>query len=120
MIKHVKSVSVYVADQERSLTFYLNTLGFEKRRDLDYDPTSRWLEVAPPGAETVVNLLNASSFGQEAGQETVLFTPDDIQATYKALQAKGVRFAAAPKREPWGTHTQFWDPDGNKLLLVET
>jgi len=120
MIKHVKSVSVYVTDQEQALEFYLNRLGFEKRRDVPYDKASRWLDVAPPEAETVINLLKASSFGKTPGEETVLLTPDDIQTTYEALQVKGVNFAWAPKREPWGTHAQFRDPDGNTLLLVET
>jgi hypothetical protein len=39
--------TIYVTDQQKSLDFYLERLGSDKRADKDRRPTGRWLEVAP-------------------------------------------------------------------------
>ena len=49
-ITDVRTVAVTVTDQDRALSFYVDTLGFEKRLDAPISPTMRWIEVAPPGA----------------------------------------------------------------------
>ena len=46
LINQVGVVFVPVADQDRALGFYLDTLGFEKRADFTYGEDSRWMEVA--------------------------------------------------------------------------
>ena len=60
-INQVGAVFVPVADQDRALGFYLDTLGFEKRADFTYGEDSRWMEVAPPGA---ANTLADSSVAE--------------------------------------------------------
>ena len=58
MIKRVATVSVYVNDEDKALDFYVNKLGFDKREDQPMDDQGhRWIEVAPPGAETRVVLV---------------------------------------------------------------
>ncbi len=47
-ITEVATVIVPVADQDRALEFYVETLGFEKRMDMPYGDGNRWLEVVPP------------------------------------------------------------------------
>ncbi len=47
-IKQVGTIFIPVADQDRALTFYRETLGFEKRGDFTYGGGSPWIEVAPP------------------------------------------------------------------------
>jgi lactoylglutathione lyase len=39
---------MYVSDQDASLDFYVNKLGFEKKIDEEMWPGARWLEVVPP------------------------------------------------------------------------
>ena len=106
-----------MSDQDRALAFYTNKLGFETRADIsvgDY----RWIEVAPPGAETALVL--------EPGQGTVgtftsvVFTTDDMQATYDELHSRGVHFTEEPSTQSWGgMQAQFVDADGNTFVLVQ-
>ena len=48
-ISQIRTVAIPVADQERSLRFYTEVLGFEKTVDAPFGPGQRWIEVAPPG-----------------------------------------------------------------------
>ncbi|MGH7231476.1 MAG: VOC family protein [Nitrospiraceae bacterium] len=43
---------MYVADQQRSLDLYTQKLGFEVRRTESMGPGGKWIELAPPGAQT--------------------------------------------------------------------
>jgi hypothetical protein len=45
-ISEVGTVFVPVADQDRSLEFFVGKLGFEKRADFAYGGQHRWIEVA--------------------------------------------------------------------------
>ncbi|MGW7331967.1 VOC family protein [Streptomyces sp. NPDC054840] len=60
-IKHASFIRLPVTDQERALAFYTDVLGFEVRADRQVGPT-RWLQVAPEGAETVFT-LSAPAWG---------------------------------------------------------
>jgi catechol 2,3-dioxygenase-like lactoylglutathione lyase family enzyme len=54
VITQVKT-NLFVKDQDRALDFYVNTLGFEKRRDLPYEQGGfRWIEVSIPGTHTIL------------------------------------------------------------------
>ena len=60
MITHIETVAVYVADQGRALSFYVDQLGFELIKDVTMGPGAggpRWIEVAPPGGQTVLALF---------------------------------------------------------------
>ena len=48
-ISQIRTVAIPVADQERSLAFYTEILGFEKTLDAPFGPGQRWIEVSPPG-----------------------------------------------------------------------
>jgi predicted enzyme related to lactoylglutathione lyase len=63
-ITDVRTVGVPVTDQDRSLEFYAETLGFEVRRDASFGGM-RWIEVAPVGATTSIALA-ASADGAPA------------------------------------------------------
>ena len=56
MFTKIGTISVAVSDQDKALDFYINTLGFEKIDDQPMSETERWLEVAPPGAQTHIML----------------------------------------------------------------
>ena len=56
-VTRIGTVIVPVADQDRALEFYVGTLGFEVRLDTPFGPGMRWIEVAPPGAETTLALV---------------------------------------------------------------
>src|SRR5918999_3640908 len=65
-ISDVGTVFVPVSDQDRSLEFFVDQLGFEKRADFLYGGRHRWIEVAPPGAANAIGLVPPSE-GASAG-----------------------------------------------------
>ena len=122
MITSVKSVGVYVSDQQRALDFYTNQLGFEKRRDDPMGPNARWIEVAPTSADTVLVLFTPAGLESRIGTFAgIVLDCDDIQATYEELRGRGVEFTEAPSMQPWGMMmAQFRDIDGNGFVLVQS
>lgn len=124
MITHTSTVSVYVSDQQRALDFYVGKLGFEKRRD---DPMgqTRWIEVAPKGAQTTLVITKPMPDMGEAdyaraksligGWAGFIFNVDDMEKTHSELSRRGVAFADNPRREPWGWWAAIKDPDGNVI-----
>ena len=109
MITRVSSVGVQAVDLDQAVEFYVEKLGFEKRRDERIGPDARWIELAPPGAETVVVPFAPG----------LVFACDDILATYRELLGRGVEFTEAPAEQAWGMWAQFKDPDGNEHGLIE-
>ena len=57
---------VTVADTDRAIDFYVDTLGFEKVVDMPMGPGMRWVEVALPGTKTTIALAPPPQ-DQEAG-----------------------------------------------------
>ena len=64
MIKYVHSATILVKDQDQAVDFYVNKLGFEKRRDSPFGENSRWIEVAPPGGQASLALLRPRMLGR--------------------------------------------------------
>jgi catechol 2,3-dioxygenase-like lactoylglutathione lyase family enzyme len=115
-ITRVGRVIIPVADQDAALAFFTGALGFEVRIDGTFGDGQRWIEVAPPGAETSIALVPQ---GMSAGIEVSLVS-GDIAADHEALRAQGIesdaeliRFEGVP---PMFT---FRDPDGNPFRMVE-
>jgi catechol 2,3-dioxygenase-like lactoylglutathione lyase family enzyme len=114
-ITKVGAVGVPVADQAQAVEFYVGTLGFEKRRDVPFGPAGRWIEVAPPGAETSIALVPV---GMPVG---VRLMTGDAEAAHAGLRAEGVDTDAELMRfgGPAPPMFSFRDPDGNSLLVIQ-
>ncbi len=126
MIDRVSTVSLFVNDQDRAKAFYTNVLGFESRTDAPLYPgaASRWVAVAPKGAETEVILYlpdqNWEHYKQVVGKSQALtFNVTDMQKLHAELKAKGVTFVQEPDKQPWGTYAIIVDSEGNHLILSE-
>ena len=117
-ITRIGTVIVPVSDQERALTFYVETLGFEKRLDAPFGQGGRWIEVAPPGAATTIALVQAQE--GDAGIIVSLAT-DDADADHETLLTSGVD--ADPEVMRMGAYVPpmftFRDPDGNRFRMVQ-
>lgn len=122
-LTHIALTTVYVTDQDKALDFYVNKLGFEKRREQHFGPGIRWIEVAIPGTQTAITLYKAEDEEDRAhlGKPTkMVLATDDVQAAYEALKAQGVHFTEAPTLKPWGRkQALFVDQDQNGFSLVE-
>lgn len=122
MITCVRSVPLYVRDQQKAVDFYVGKLGFEKRRDEPMGPDARWIELAPPCAETVLVPFTPPGSEERIGTFSgIVFDCDDIEGTYRELSGKGVEFVHPPQIQPWGMKmAQLKDPDGNVFVLVQS
>ena len=121
MISAVRSVGLYVRDQDRAKEFYTNTLGFELVQDtpMGGEPdAARWLEVRPPDGNVLLVLFTPPGAQAQIGTfSNVLFSCDDILATHRELVDRGVEFPEEPRQEFWGWWAVFKDPDGNTYGL---
>jgi catechol 2,3-dioxygenase-like lactoylglutathione lyase family enzyme len=118
MIKGFKIVSIPVSDQERALAFYTEKLGFRVHTDQPFNDKQRWIELAIPGAETLVGLFTPEGHESRIGTfYPATFYCDNLDRTYEELSGRGVVFAGPPKKEPWGSFAIFQDPDGNQFVL---
>jgi serine phosphatase RsbU (regulator of sigma subunit)/predicted enzyme related to lactoylglutathione lyase len=139
----IHAVNIYVRDQDRSLRFYLDQLGFNLAFDARFGSGGRWLAVAPPDGSTVLMLIAPKPGSLEhklIGRATqVAFVTEDVLAKYREWRIRGVRFGHPPRlrrfkyERPtnappirpgeetpvWGAvFTRFRDVDGNSFALV--
>ena len=118
MIRGITFVGVPVSNQDISLKFYTESLGFMVATDRPFTETQRWIELLIPGAETGLALYTPEGHESRIGQfQSIAFWCYDVFATSAILKAKGVQFAQEPKKEPWGTTAIVMDPDGNQFAL---
>ena len=114
---------IYVRDQERSLRFYRDQLGFGVPVDHTFENGQRWIEVAPPdgNANLGITLLppgaDAAKFMH--GDAIIWFITEDVNRKYEEWKDRGVPFDFPPQVPAWGgIHTRFHDPDGNGFGLA--
>ncbi|MGH9546539.1 MAG: PP2C family protein-serine/threonine phosphatase [Terriglobales bacterium] len=97
----VYAVNVFVRDQDRSLRFFLDQLGFNLAFDVRLQSGQRWVGVAPPHGTAVLTLIAPEPDSDEyklIGQPTpVAFVAEDVVATYSQWRRRGVRFHHVPK-----------------------
>ena len=113
---------VTVADTDRAIDFYVDTLGFEKVVDIPMGPDMRWVEVAVCGREDD-DRHRTSAAGPPAGgvQTGICLDTSDLEADHAALKAAGVDVDEEIARYGDPVPPMFWvrDPDGNSLIVVQ-
>jgi phosphoserine phosphatase RsbU/P len=144
----VLAVNIFVRDQERSLQFYRDQLGFDLAFDARLQSGERWVAVSPPDGSAVLTLIAPPPDSEEyklIGRPTpVVFVTEDVAAKYREWSKRGVRFrhtprlrrvtyerqALAPGSIPSSSHseaeapvwggvfTRFEDIDRNSFALV--
>jgi catechol 2,3-dioxygenase-like lactoylglutathione lyase family enzyme len=126
-------VNITVNDPDESLPFYRDGLGLEVRNNVD-SGGFRWLTLgtdAQPGLEIVLSAPHAGR-SQEDGdalQELLVkgslpilvFTSEDLDATFDRLLSSGAEVLQEPKDQPWGPRDcAFRDPSGNTVRISQT
>ncbi len=117
----INLVMIPSPDQDRSIEFYVGTLGFEKRTDVPFGGSYRWVEVYPPAGTTGIALAPPRESDPTGIQTGISLTTDDIDATHAQLKSAGVDVDAEVSRMGDPVPPMFWfrDPDGNTLMVVE-
>lgn len=117
MIRHIATVAVYVEDQDEVLRFWTEQVGFTLTQDRAMGE-ARWLEVAPPGADSALVLYpKAIKPDWDTLKPSVVFAVDDIEATCERLVTNGVKFEKELAPLPWGMFASFLDTEGNEFGL---
>jgi serine phosphatase RsbU (regulator of sigma subunit)/catechol 2,3-dioxygenase-like lactoylglutathione lyase family enzyme len=139
----IHAINIYVRDQDRSLRFYMDQLGFDIAFDARLQSGERWVAVSPPDGSALLALIAPKPESRDhklIGRPTgVVFATEDVPAKYAEWMKRGVHFHYAPRLrrinyqtpaaagrmetgEPanaWGgVFTHFRDPDGNSFALV--
>jgi len=144
----VHAISVFVRDQDQSLRFYLDQLGFSLVRDVRDVHGRRFVAVAPPDGSAVLSLVaprpDSKQYALIGRSTDILFITDDVPTKFREWSERGVRFAYTPRLKRiqydslppapgsldplhsagdlgpvWGgVFTRFHDPDGNSFSLV--
>ncbi len=121
-------------DNEASLAFYRDVLGFEVRNDVEYDG-QHWLTVGPPGqpatslvlyppaadpgiteaeAQTIAEMMAKGTFA------SINLATADLDATFTELQSGDADVVQEPTEQPWGVRdAALRDPAGNMIRLFE-
>ena len=109
----VSMIMLGVRDLEKSVSFYRDRLGIDVRQRI---PGFAFLD---SGALTIVlSEPLAKNVSPLAGATEVIFSVNDVRASYEALKAQGVEFSQEPRNVSgpmWAAN--FRDPDGHLLTL---
>lgn len=119
-ITHIQMFSLPVSDQDRSRAFYVEVLGFELVRDNPMGENARWVQVAPPGAQTAITLVTWFPTMAPGSMKGIVVETNDLDGDVAALKAKGVTIEGGIQDQPWGRFVTFDDPDGNGIVLQAT
>jgi serine phosphatase RsbU (regulator of sigma subunit) len=141
-------VNIFVRNQDRSLRFYLDQLGFHLAFDTRLQSGDRWVAVSPPDGSAILSLVVPKPKSQEyklIGRSTqVVFVTEDVTSKFQEWTRRGVRFQHTPRLKRikydrpaessaaaassmllgeetpvWGgVFTRFRDIDGNSFSLV--
>jgi catechol 2,3-dioxygenase-like lactoylglutathione lyase family enzyme len=125
---------IAVDDHDKALAFYRDVLGLEVRNDVGFEGM-RWVTVGAPSQPDVEIVLeppladpNASSADKETMAELlakgllrgVIFTTDDVDATFERIRAAGAEVLQEPIDMPYGGRDcAFRDPSGHLLRFIQ-
>jgi lactoylglutathione lyase len=117
-------IALFVADVERSLTFYRDVLGFEFSKPPHPDGTegkSGALRIGLYNRSWLPKLLGDRGRDAISGTAFVLsMTVADLEQAYQQLLQAQVNILQPPQLMPWGQRILFFnDPDGNLLEIVQ-
>ena len=109
-----------VSDQDASVAFYTDRLGWEVRNDQRFGPDGeyRWVEVAPPGSLARL-ALNTPMDGSPGGSAVGIEVADVLAEHARLTALGGLDLDPEPAQFP-GAPVMFAlrDPDGNSLWIV--
>jgi phosphoserine phosphatase RsbU/P len=119
----LQNYTLFVRDQDRSLRFYVEQLGFHVVGDTTLSSGARWVGVAPPDGTALIALVAPAPGSEEYARigafTQVVFLAEDVAATFEEWSRRGVRFHQPPAQPEWGgAYTTFEDVDGNSFVLV--
>ncbi|MCX7513611.1 VOC family protein [Frateuria sp. STR12] len=121
-------------DPAASLAFYCDTLGFEVRKDVEYNGL-HWITVGPPGQPGTSIVLHPPAatpgltdderrtIGEMMAKGTfamIILASPDLDGTFARLEGSGAEVIQEPTEQPYGVRDcAFRDPAGNHVRINE-
>ncbi len=94
-------VNVFVRDQDRSLRFFVDQLGFNVAFDTRVQSGERWVGVAPPDGAAILSLIvpkpNSEQYKLIGRATQVVFVTEDVTSKFLEWSKRGVRFQSTPR-----------------------
>jgi len=134
-INQLGRVIIPVSNQDRSLEFYTEKLGFEVRDDntLEEFGNYRWLTVGPPGQPDVSIILSypgPPAVDAESAEMLLklvargalgpgILRTDDCRRPCAELEARGEELTQEPDERFYGIDAAVRDPSGNEWRIVQ-
>ncbi|MGH6643991.1 MAG: VOC family protein [Bradyrhizobium sp.] len=127
MSSSIALATFLVREYDEAIAFFTDALGFKLLEDRAQGEARRWVVVGPAGGRGASLLLARAAtpeqieqIGNPTGGRVAFFLEtDDFARDHARMRAAGVRFAEAPRHEPYGTVAVFADLYGNKWDLLE-
>ncbi|MFZ0830647.1 MAG: VOC family protein [Thermoplasmata archaeon] len=124
----IASVPLVVSNQEKSVEFYTEKVGFEIKTDFAPRGASRYVTVGPKGQDLEIMLWEVGGTTDPSQKELskswspgksppIVMKVADCRGMHNELSGRGVKFHQEPFEHPWGTSATFVDPDGNLFSL---
>lgn len=121
-IRGISLVCVPTVEQDKAVAFY-ESIGFEKRTDMEFGGKYRWIEVYAPEGTTGIALAPPpeDQLPIQPMQTGITLTTDDIDSTHAAMKAAGADVDNEVSRMGDPVPPMFWfrDTSGHTLMVVE-
>lgn len=126
MEPRIRQFVLVVKDQEESLKFYTEKIGFQKKTDYTPPDSYRWVTVGPKGQDIELALWQVGSPDPSGYTKNwkpghsppITLRVEDCRQTFAEMKSRGIKFdQAEPYEQPWGINATFDDPDGNKFAI---
>jgi predicted enzyme related to lactoylglutathione lyase len=124
----IKLMSVVVDDQDKTLEFYTEVLGFVKKTEIPAGKF-KWLTVvSPEGPDDIELLLEPNENPAAKTYQKALFQPgipltsfavEDLQEEHERMQKLGVVFTMKPTKAGGATVAVFDDTCGNLIQIFQ-
>ena len=123
MFRRISAIILLVKDLNKSIDFYNNVLGMEKKQE-----SEDWAEFMKQGTVLALHPIGKKSKSDEqkkisrnakSGNILIGFNVSDLESVCNDLNKKNVKFYKNLKNESFGKHAIIEDPEGNLISLAE-
>jgi lactoylglutathione lyase len=123
MFRRISAIILLVKDLNKSIDFYNNVLGMEKKQE-----SEDWVEFMKQGTVLALHPIGKKSKSDEQrkisrnsknGNILIGFNVSDLESVCNDLNKKNVKFYKDLKNESFGKHAIIEDPEGNLISLAE-
>src|SRR5271169_6529990 len=92
----IQSINIFVRDQDRSIRFFVDQLGFHVAGDIKLQSGFRWVAISPPDGTAVLSLVaparNSTEYKLIGRSTQVVFVTEDVHTKFREWRKRGVRF----------------------------